>query len=396
MSDFMKEIVQEALRGGAGRRQDSNRGGAGRRQDLIRGNEPSRQNPGARSTSAVPGISRPNYQRDRKEQRLGAVTGSVTGLAAGSVSDAALEAGLGMVTGSASGGNGRAAAVLTAASVPASAGSPAAAFVPAHASSLPAFASHLADAPVAAKVPAVPASAAASAALLTRDFIEESLAPLMRMSLVQGNSREECSAVCADTAAAPDESGMLGRSCAGMDFWYYPELQPELFGELGIRRSSAKSAGIITEDRCRPGQLFLLDGCSVASGVDVEINWKLDGERAFQAVLTGEASSDIRSALQCMYDQCERNASRRIQSYIALEPSPILIKHLNISRGDAVAALEGISRYRSVALLDRALKLGMSPRVKISIADEYVILTGERGVLSEASALLGKLIEPYA
>ncbi|MNI68100.1 hypothetical protein D3C73_1237740 [compost metagenome] len=97
-----------------------------------------------------------------------------------------------------------------------------------------------------------------------------------------------------------------------------------------------------------------------------------------------------------MYDQCLRSRSRRIQSYIALEPSSILVKYLSISRGDAVAALEGISRYRSVALLDRALKLGMSSRVKFSIADEFVILTGERGDLSEASALLGKLIEPYA
>lgn len=350
MSDFMKEIVQEALRGGAGRRQEPNRGNS---------NEPSRQNPSVRSTSAVPGISRPNYQRDRKEQRLGAATGAVTGVAAGSVSDATLEAGLGVVTGSASGGNGRAAA-QTAAPVLAS------------------------------------ATAAASAASLTRDFIEESLAPLMRMSLVQGNSREECGADCTDTAAVPDESGMLGRSCAGLDFWYYPELRPELLGELGIRRITAKSAGIIAEGRCRPGQLFLLDGCSAISGVDVDINWKMEGGRDFQAVLTGEASSDIWNALQSMYDQCLRSGNRRIQSYIALEPSPILAKYLNISRGDAVAALEGISRYRSVALLDRALKLGMSSRVKFSIKDEFVILTGERGDLSEASALLGKLIEPYA
>ncbi|AIQ64850.1 hypothetical protein PSTEL_18750 [Paenibacillus stellifer] len=384
MSDFMKEIVQEALRGGAGRRQEPNRGNS---------NEPSRQNPSVRSTSAVPGISRPNYQRDRKEQRLGAATGAVTGVAAGSVSDTALEAGLGAVTGSASGGNGRAAA-LSAAPVPASAGSPAAAAVQANAS-LPAFVSASAHAPAAVKTPAS-ATAAASAASLTRDFIEESLAPLMRMSLVQGNSREECGADCTDTAAAPDESGMLGRSCAGLDFWYYPELRPELLGELGIRRISAKSAGIIAEGRCRPGQLFLLDGCSAISGVDVDINWKMEGGRDFQAVLTGEASSDIRNALQSMYDQCLRSGSRRIQSYIALEPSSILVKYLNISRGDAVAALEGISRYRSVALLDRALKLGMSSRVKFSIADEFVILTGERGDLSEASALLGKLIEPYA
>ncbi len=336
MSDFMKEIVQEALRGGAGRRQEPNRSNS---------NEPSRQQPGMRNASAVPGISRPNYQRDRKEQRLSAANGAATGVAAGSVSDTALEAGPGAVTGSASGGNG---------------------------------------------------SAAARAAALTRDFIEESLAPLMRMSLVQGNSREECAAGCGNTAASPDESGMLGRSCAGMDFWFYPELQPELFGELGIRRSSAKSAGIIAENRCRPGQLFLLDGCSAISGVEVDINWKMEGGRAFQAVLTGEDSFDIRTALQCMYDQCEHHASRRIQSYISLEPSSVLMKHLNISRGDAVAALEGISRYRSVALLDRALKTGMSSRVKISIADEFVILTGQREELSEASALLGKLIEPYA
>lgn len=333
MSDFLKEIVQEALRGGAGGRRNSNRSNS---------NEPFRQNPSVRSTSAVPGISRPNYQRDRKEQRLGAANGAVTGVAAGSVTDAALEAGLGVVTGSASGGNGRAAAPLT------------------------------------------------------RDFIEESLAPLMRMSLVQGNIREEYGADCTDTAAAPDESGMLGRSCAGLDFWYYPELRPELLGELGIRRISAKSAGIIAEGRCRPGQLFLLDGCSAISGVDVDINWKMEGGRDFHAVLTGEASSDIQNALQSMYDQCLRSGSHRIQSYIALEPSSILVKYLNISRGDAIAALEGISRYRSVALLDRALKLGMSSRVKFSIADEFVILTGERGELSEASALLGKLIEPYA
>ncbi|MCH1640400.1 hypothetical protein MJ257_09810 [Paenibacillus timonensis] len=351
MSDFMKGIVQEALRGGAGGRRNPDRS-----------IEPSRINLDLR-TSAVPGISRPNYQLERKEQRLGAM----------------------------SGGNERA-AVTSTAPVLASAGSPVAVTVSAQASS-PAFVSP--SAPVPGTVKAL-ASNSVSAAPLTRDFIEESLAPLLRMSLVQGNSREECGAGCTDTAATPDESSMLGRSCAGMDFWYYPDLRPELIGELGLRRNSAKSVGIIAEGRCRPGQLFLLSGCSAISGVDVDINWKREGDRDFQAVLTGEAPSEIRNVLLSMYEQCLRSGSRRIQSYIALEPSSILMKYLDIPRGDAVAALEGISRYRSIALLDRALKLGMSSRVKFSIADEYVILTGERGDLSEASTLFGKLIERYA
>lgn len=305
MSDFMRNIVQEALRPSSTKRQDPLQSGSFMPKT------------GSSQVETVPDIHRPNYQKDKRNQRLSAV-------------------------------------------------SPSAPSVPSNGAVVP----------------------------LTREFIEQSMSPLLRMSLVQGRTREECNTGCTDLSQGA-VSGMISECCEGLSFWYYPELRPELFTELGLRRTSAKSAGIVAGERFRPGYLFLLDEALGISKLEYEISWDKEDGCAFQAIVLGESSSEIAQVLQQLSDRCEQSSKSAIRTYTAFEPSPLLLKHLGISQGNAIAVWEGLSRYRSVALLDRALKQGMSTHVKYNIEAEYLLLAGRQEELSAAIAVLQKVMQPY-
>ncbi|MNO24118.1 hypothetical protein D3C76_139300 [compost metagenome] len=303
MSDFMRTIVQEALRPSSAKRQDPLQSGSFMPKT------------GSSQVEVVPDIHRPNYQKDKRDQRLNAAAATI--------------------------------------------------------------------------------SSNSTAVHLTREFIEQSMSPLLRMSLVQGRTREECNTECTVPSGQGAGAGVIGENCDGLSFWHYPELQSELFSQIGIRRTSAKSAGIVAAERCKPGYLFLLDEALGASKLEYEISWNKERGSAFQAIVLGESSAELAEVLQQISDQCEKNGKENIRNYISLEPSSFLLKYLGVSNGNSIAVWEGLSRYRSVALMDRALKQGMNTSVKYNIEAEYLLLTGGREELSAAIAVLQKVLQPY-
>ncbi|MMZ64621.1 hypothetical protein D1872_269670 [compost metagenome] len=101
------------------------------------------------------------------------------------------------------------------------------------------------------------------------------------------------------------------------------------------------------------------------------------------------------SVLKQWRNRHKQLSERTITFHESLQPSLRVTKLLGIGSGDALAVVEGLSRLRSIALLDRCFKNGLSSRLRYRIENRYLIVTGEPDEIREASSVMLSISEPY-
>ncbi|WP_276352134.1 hypothetical protein [Cohnella caldifontis] len=231
-----------------------------------------------------------------------------------------------------------------------------------------------------------------------REFIENSLSPLLRLALVQGKTE---SAEGAPAAAEPSCgergdrcAGMIGRSAGGVRCWYYPDLSPRLCPEFGLYPSPPVTLGIVSADASAPGQLFVLEEALKNETVKAEVTWSREGG-PFEARLTAKEPDAVRRALDRLCAAFQRETGDGPRILVSPEPSAMLARQLGTGQDESVAVIEGLSRYRSVALLDLYMKKNPNPDFRYRMEPAYLVITGKKDSVSEAVRALRQAAEPY-
>ncbi|MBA9088101.1 hypothetical protein FHR92_004597 [Fontibacillus solani] len=324
MSDFMKSIVEEAL----GRRTPARSTAV--TADLAGGNLPLQSKS---SPAGIAGLSRPNYQREKRNKRLAAES-----------------------------------CVLVNGAQPAS--------------------------------PPITS--------MSENFVEQALSPLLRLSLHQGKSDvAKVSTAKQDQGLNQEQmkcdrefmncSGMIGQCEDGMSFWFYPNLHQKLASEFGIYGTVHPVMGIVTAEQCLPSQLLIYDKLVSTTSLENEVKWSKDSGSEFFVRLSGSEQDApiMMSVLKQWQNRHKQLTERAIAFHESLQPSPRVTKLLGIAPGEALTVVEGLSRLRSIALLDRCFKHGLSSRLRYRIENRYLIVTGEPDEIREASSVMLSISEPY-
>ncbi|MNW42738.1 hypothetical protein D3C74_199190 [compost metagenome] len=253
-----------------------------------------------------------------------------------------------------------------------------------------------------------PASGMASAISISENFVEQALSPLLRLSLHQvktniakPNTAKQDQSQIQEQMKCDRElmncSGMIGQCEDGMSFWFYPNLHPKLASEFGIYGTVHPVMGIVTAEQCLPSQLLIYDKLVSSTSLENEVKWSKDSGSEFFVRLSGSEQDApiMMSVLKQWQNRHKQLAERAIAFHESLQPSSRVTKLLGIAPGEALAVVEGLSRLRSIALLDRCFKHGLSSRLRYRIENRYLIVTGEPDEIREASSVMLSISEPY-
>ncbi|MNW47871.1 hypothetical protein D3C74_252160 [compost metagenome] len=245
-------------------------------------------------------------------------------------------------------------------------------------------------------------SAAGAASGMTEQFVTQALSPLLRLSLIPGKTtvtqdKDSESEAAECTIESTKCSGMLGQFQDGLGLWFYPDLHPKLASELGIYGSVPPVVGIVTAGYCLPSQLLILDKLVSTTSLRSDVKWSRDNGSEFYVRLSGNEQDApiLLSVLKQWRDRHQQQSERAITFHELLEPSMRIAKLLGAAHGEGLAVVEGLSRLRSVALLDRCFKKGLSSRLRYRIENRYLIVTGEPDEIREASSVMLSISEPY-
>ncbi|RUS47073.1 hypothetical protein [Cohnella sp. AR92] len=242
-------------------------------------------------------------------------------------------------------------------------------------------------------------------------FMENSLSPLLRLTLNQGQDDEIRNEAKGNAIFVPGQeadyaaeetsaSGMIGRLEGPLRFWLYPELNPKLASEFGIFSSQPVTVGAVAVENGLPGLLFELDELLPRASnleIDVRKQGARDGVSAIYLIGKREGdSAAVRSLLERWFEKrkvCECSGS--VQIYETAYPSALLVKHLGVTADEGVVVVEGIDRFRSVALLDRCMKQMAEAGFRHKIEDRYLLIAGPSASIQRASEALRREVAPY-
>jgi hypothetical protein len=224
--------------------------------------------------------------------------------------------------------------------------------------------------------------------LTSRSFKQDSVSQLSTLSLVQGNQTRERETQYSNTlvdSKKVSQPQQIGKTKDGSYVWYFPTVHPGLKPSFRGNFSS-NTVGVVTSEKCCPGQLFLVDEVlREIPSLDYHMLWDKDYNQGFVFELYMNDEKHMNQLLRDIYQKLNRRALRGLESYISVSPSAWLSRHLSLdSSYRAIAVLEGIPYYKSIAILDRYFKRNPELKMNFKIEEENLLLMGESQVISQA------------
>jgi hypothetical protein len=224
--------------------------------------------------------------------------------------------------------------------------------------------------------------------LTSKSFKQGPVSQLSTLSLVQGNRTREqethYSNVLLDSNKV-SQPQLVGKTKDGSYVWYFPTVHPSL--KPSFRGAfSTNLVGVVTSEKCCPGQLFLVDEIlREIPNLDYHMLWDKDYNQGFVFELYMNDEKHMNQLLREIYQKLNLRALRGLESYISVSPSAWLSRHLSLdSSYRAIAVLEGIPYYKSMAILDRYFKRKPELKMNFKIEKEYLLLMGESQIISQA------------
>lgn len=213
---------------------------------------------------------------------------------------------------------------------------------------------------------------------MTKRFVEDTLSPLLRLTI--GGQGSIATDVAPPTAEAgiPEVASPIGRgSGAGSSVWFFPSIREELRPLLGAVNRKFTAAGVVSIERCLPSQLFAIEEVLGADPqLEAQIDWGRTG-KGFELKLFGSDADSVAAKLSELSERLSGgNTDRRFETCFSATPSRLLAQHLELRHNEAAAVLEGVAHWDGVGLMDRFLQQHPDSRVRFQVKDGYVLLTG--------------------
>lgn len=230
-----------------------------------------------------------------------------------------------------------------------------------------------------------------------REFVEQTLSPLLRLMMVQGRTEGEpqpCSQSENECGKTSGKAGMIDRLDGGFRCWFYPDLTPRLLTEFGLRYARPISVGVVTAETGSPRPLFVLDEILKSGSADAEADVSRS-EGMLEVRVIGKNRDKVQEVLERMSRELSRQAGDGPRILTALEPSTMLTRALDVAANEAVTVFDGLNRHRSIALLDRAFKADPDLDIRYRIEPSYLLIHGTRDQLEAATRLMKRDAEPY-
>ncbi|PAE26499.1 hypothetical protein [Bacillus sp. 7894-2] len=222
---------------------------------------------------------------------------------------------------------------------------------------------------------------------------KEKIAQLQTLSLVQGKQRASGRAESAETKPGRNvrESQLIGQTPEGVKVWLFSDLHPTLEGSFQ-RELKTASIGVVTSEKCTPGQLFLLnDLLREFPSLRYCLSWDKNSGQSFSLELYEEDDGLLLNALKSFFKKLSQKKFKTITAHKEKSPSPWLTKQLGLNSSiGGVAVIEGIDYYSSILLLDRHMKKNTEEQIKFLIEKNYLLLHGQFDEVSRITDLLCK------
>lgn len=204
---------------------------------------------------------------------------------------------------------------------------------------------------------------------------KEKIAQLQTLALAQGKQR-----VSAETKSGRNarESQLVGQTPDGVKVWHFSDLHPALEGSFQ-RELKTGSIGVVTSEKCTPGQLFLLNELlREFPSLKYFLSWDKNSGQTFSLELYEENDGILLNALKSYFKKLSQKSFKATAAYIEKSPSPWLTKQLGLNASiGCVSVIEGIDYYTGILLLDRHMKKNMAERINFLIEKKYVLLYGQ-------------------
>ncbi|MEK3854708.1 hypothetical protein [Cytobacillus sp. FSL H8-0458] len=217
---------------------------------------------------------------------------------------------------------------------------------------------------------------------------KEKIAQLQTLSLVQGKQRISAEAKPGRNAG---ESQLIGQTPEGVKVWLFSDLHPTLEGSFQ-RELKTASIGVVTSEKCTPGQLFLLnDLLREFPSLKYCLFWDKNSGQSFSLELYEEDYGILLNALKSFFKKLSQKSFKAITAYKEKSPSPWLTKQLGLNSSiGGVAVIEGIDYYSGILLLDRHMKNSTAEHINFLIEKKYVLLHGQFDEVSRVTDQLCK------
>ncbi|MCL6456594.1 MAG: hypothetical protein K6T85_01170 [Gorillibacterium sp.] len=167
--------------------------------------------------------------------------------------------------------------------------------------------------------------------------------------------------------------------------WFFPSIREELRTLLGITNRRHRTVGIVGASLSSPDQLFAVDAVLTGTAkLDMELVWGEAG-KGFELKLFGEDPELMVSKLRALADRLQNAKEKTIQAYVSLQPTPLLVRYLGTRQQEALGLVTGICRLNSIGLLDRLLERHPTFKLTIRVEARYLVLTGAPNEVSIAT-----------
>ena len=222
---------------------------------------------------------------------------------------------------------------------------------------------------------------------------KEKIAQLQTLSLVQGKQPVSSKADFADIS--PDrnarESQLIGQTPEGVKVWLFSDLHPALESSFQ-RELKTASVGVVTSEKCSPGQLFMLnDLLREFPSLRYCLTWDKNSGQSFSLELYEDERRTLLNALKSFFKKLSQKSFKTTQIYREKSPSPWLTKQLGLNSSiGGVAVIEGIDYYSGILILDRYMKKSTSEQLHFLIEKKYLLLHGHYDEVSLISDQLHK------
>ncbi|KON88589.1 hypothetical protein AF332_18455 [Sporosarcina globispora] len=223
--------------------------------------------------------------------------------------------------------------------------------------------------------------------------VKEKIAQLQTLSLVQGKQQVSSKADFADIKPIRNarESQLIGQTPEGVKVWLFSDLHPALESSFQ-RELKTASIGVVTSEKCTPGQLFILnDLLREFPSLRYCLTWDKNSGQSFSLELYEDDHGTLLNALKSFFKKLSQKSFKTIQIYKEKSPSPWLTKQLGLNSSiGGVAVIEGIDYYSGILLLDRYMKRNTSEHINFLIEKKYLQLHGHYDEVSHISDQLHK------
>ncbi|PWW25806.1 hypothetical protein DFO73_11299 [Cytobacillus oceanisediminis] len=190
------------------------------------------------------------------------------------------------------------------------------------------------------------------------------------------------------------ESKLIGQTADGTKAWLFNDLHSSLENNFQRSLKSNSIGVITSEKCTAGQLFYLNDLLREYPSMKYCLTWDKESRQSFVLELYEDNEQALLDAVKVFYKKVSQRTYQSIHIYKAISPSPWLTKQLDIKGSvSGAAVIEGFDYYTGVLLADRYLKRNPAITAGFSFEKNYLLIYGEYDSVSKISEDLKKEAE---